>query len=86
VAPKLRYKYPLVEIQWVDAETEHGWEEVEDDSTLPVATTIGFLIKDRPDKNGHDMLLIASTYADTQTNGRFKIPKSMVKEMKVIIK
>jgi hypothetical protein len=84
MAKKPKYKYPLVQIVWVDAETEHGWEEVEEDSTLPVATTIGFLIKDQPDKNGNDMLLIASTYSDSQTNGRFKIPKAMVKEMMVL--
>lgn len=81
---KKKYKYPLVEVVWLDAETEHGWEEIEEESNLPIATTIGFLIKDQVDKNGNDMLLIASTYADTQTNGRFKIPKSMIKEMKIL--
>jgi len=86
VAAKSKYKYPLVEVVWIDAETEHGWEEIGEDSSLPVATTIGFLIKDMPDKNGHEMLLLASTYADSQTNGRFKIPKSMVKELKVLFK
>lgn len=84
VAAKPKYKYPLVEVVWVDAETEHGWEEVDEEANLPLATTIGFLIKDQADKNGNEMLLIASTYADNATNGRFKIPKGMIKEMKIL--
>lgn len=81
---KSKFKYPLVRIVWVDAETEHGWEEVDEASNLPVATTVGFLIKDQVDIHGHEMYLIASTYSDTSTNGRFKIPKSMVREYEVL--
>lgn len=84
VLKKTKYKYPLVEIVWVDAETEHGWEDINEASNLPLATTIGFLIKDQVDIHGHEMYLIASTYSDVQTNGRFKIPKGMVKEFKVL--
>lgn len=83
---KQKYKYPLVKIVWVDAETEHGWEEVDEASNLPVATTVGFLIKDQVDAHGHEMYLVASTYSESSTNGRFKIPKGMVKEFTILSK
>lgn len=79
------FKHPLVLVTWVDAETDHGWEGVEEtDMTLPIATTVGFLIKEGSDKNGNDYYLLASTYSDTSTNGRFKIPKQMVKEIRML--
>ena len=77
---KPKYKHPLVEIIWVDAETTHGWEESnEADITLPLATTVGFLIRETDD--GY---LVASTYSDTSSNARIKIPKGMCKTYKVI--
>lgn len=81
---KKKYKYPLVEVEWIDAETEHGWEEVEFPTELPIVTTIGFLIKEGKDKNDNEYLLIASTYSDGQTNGRFKVPKGMVKKITIL--
>ena len=84
VTKKPKFKYPLVKIVWVDAETEHGWEEIDEASNLPLAITVGFLIKDQVDVHGNEMYLVASTYSESSTNGRFKIPKGMVKEYEVL--
>jgi len=81
-----KYKYPLVQITWVDAETDHGWEETDGvEPVLPIATTVGFLIKGGADKNGNEYYVICSTYADNSNNGRFKIPKGMVKDFVVLM-
>ena len=80
MASKKKYKHPLVEVLWIDAETTHGWEESKEaDIILPEATTVGFLIRET-----EDAYLIASTYSDTSSNGRIKIPKGMAKSYKVI--
>lgn len=72
-------KYPLVEIRWDDAASlEHGW--VDPEAEKPVAqmvTTVGFLIADAP-----DYVVIASTTDGTWVNGRFQIPRGMVKKIK----
>ena len=74
---KPKYKYPLVEILWIDAETGHGWEEeTEIDVVLPPATTIGFLLKET-----EDALIIASTISGSSSNSRIKIPKGMTKSV-----
>lgn len=77
---KSKYNHQLVEIIWVDAETSHGWEEhAEANATLPTAITIGFLIRET-----EDAYLVASTYSDTASNARIKIPKGMVKTIVVL--
>ena len=72
-------KYPLVEIRWDDAASlEHGW--VDPEVEKPVAqmvTTVGFLIAD-----DSDYVVIASTTDGTWVNGRFQIPRGMVKRIK----
>lgn len=79
-ARKAKYKHPLVEILWVDAETGHGWEEHDEiDVALPTAVTVGFLIRET-----EDAYLVASTYSDTATNARIKIPKGMMKQFTVL--
>lgn len=76
-----KYELPLIEIQWVDAETTYGWENIdESDHELPIVTTVGFLIKHTVDQNGNGVYVVASTYGDggAATNSRIKIPKGMV--------
>lgn len=70
-----KYPFPLVEVQWKDAQTTHGWEsEDEHVFEVPVVTTIGFLIKEN-----EDGLVIASTVGSDKThNSRITIPKGMV--------
>jgi len=74
-ARRRKYPFPLVEVNWKDAQTSHGWEhsdEVELD--IPIVTTIGFLIKE-----SEDALMIASSVGtDKHTNARMLIPKGMV--------
>lgn len=80
VVKKSKYKHPLVELLWVDAETTHGWEEhMEADVLLPTAITVGFLIRETD-----DAYLVASTYSDSATNARIKVPKGMVKQMSLL--
>lgn len=74
---KAKFKYPLVKIVWVDAESgNQEWVLPEElDGALPQVTTVGFLIKET-----EDAYIIASTITDTHVNGQFKIPKGMTKE------
>lgn len=75
-------KYPIVLIEWEDADTDHGWEELEDSDFSPtLASTVGFLIKE-----DDAAVSIASTYSGSSTNNRMRIPKGMIKTMKVIKK
>lgn len=79
-----KYPYPLVEVLWIDAETDgDGW--LSPDEKTPVAPeviTVGFLVYDKD-----DIIQIASTIAvDKSHNSRIIIPKGMVKSMKVLKK
>jgi hypothetical protein len=77
MAPKSKHKYPLIRLDWIDAESGAAeWiEPSEIDGTLPAVTTIGFLIKET-----EDTYIIASTITDTHINGQFKVPKGMTKQ------
>ena len=71
---KSPHPYQLVEIKWLDAETEQGWEESKDHKDdLPEAITVGFL-----NKETDTYLTVASTIAGQHSNGRIKIPIGMV--------
>lgn len=76
-----RYKYPIVEVRWDDAESMSHWQEAPtkvDKSTLMM--TLGFLIVDQP-----DYLLVADSYEISDDSkligGTTKIPRGMVREM-----
>jgi len=76
-----KYGKPLVEIEWYDAETTHGWETDEevDSENVPIYT-VGFLIK-----RTEDLVVIASSIDKTngtQSNGRIKIPVPMIKTIR----
>lgn len=75
--------YPLVEIQWDDAATSHGWEAAEDlETEAEIAVTIGFIVKET-----QDHIIVASTIdANGNTNGRIQIPKKMIRRRRVIRK
>mgnify|MGYP006282708227 CR=1 FL=1 len=78
-ANRMKYDYPLIELTWVDAETQHGWEgDDEVDHELPYVTTVGFLIKHTIDSRGHGVYVIASTVGGGNSNSRIKVPKNMV--------
>lgn len=73
MASKTKYKYPLVEVIWFDAEAGNGWLDKDDDKELPKVVTVGFKIFEND-----SLLIIASTYHEDETNSRMKIPKGMI--------
>lgn len=78
-AKHMKYDYPLIELTWVDAETQHGWENDEEvDHELPYVTTVGFLIKHTVDSRGHGVYVVASSVGGGNSNSRIKVPKNMV--------
>ena len=76
------FRYPLIVVEWDDAETSGGWEEPPAELGEAIAITVGFLIRET---SKH--LLIASSYdsTNTHTNGRIQIPVGMVKTRVVLI-
>ena len=74
-----KFKYPLFHIEWDDATTDNGWEEVPENLEPSLAITVGFLVRETKDH-----LLIASTYDETHTNARLQIPKKLIKSRKEI--
>jgi hypothetical protein len=81
---RLKVRFPLIEILWDDAATMvQGWEPADDirlDEQMCV--TVGFLVKET-----EQHLMIASTVdVDGNTNGRFQIPRQMVKSQRVVRK
>lgn len=71
--------FPIVVIQWDDASTDVGWEEIPKTIEPQVCVTIGFNIKETDDH-----VLIASTTDGHATNARIQIPKKMIIKMEVV--
>lgn len=78
-----KYPYPLVKMEWIDAETTLGWEsEGENKPTVPLVVTVGFLVFETD-----DLVSIASTVGDDRShNSRINIPKGMIKARTVLRK
>ena len=76
---KGQYKYPLVIIQWDDAESSDGWEEAPTELIPSIAISVGFLVRQT-----ENYILLAQSYDNGHTNGRFQIPKTLIKETKEI--
>ena len=74
-----KFRYPLVIVIWDDAESDDGWEEAPTELEPALATSVGFLVRQTK-----DYLLLAQSYDNGHTNGRFQIPKVNIKEMKEI--
>ncbi len=75
----LNIKFALVEVTWDDASSlEHGWVDPADEKLqAQLVKTVGFLVSE-----SDQYLVIASTTDGTWVNGRFQIPKGMVKSVK----
>ncbi|HEX4329708.1 MAG TPA: hypothetical protein VH105_23175 [Burkholderiales bacterium] len=75
----LNIKFDLVEITWDDASSlEHGWVDPNDEKPQPqLVKTVGFLVNE-----SEHYLVIASTTDGSWVNGRFQIPKGMVRSCK----
>ena len=74
-----KFKYALYVVVWDDAESEVSWqEEPLEPLTACLCTSIGFLIRDEPDR-----ILIADSYfPGTKTiSNTIKIPRGMIREM-----
>lgn len=78
---KTKFPYPLVLIEWKDAQTSHGWEtEMDADTLLPTVLTVGFLIRET-----QDAFLVSSTIGlDKTNNSRLLIPKGMVTDSRLM--
>jgi hypothetical protein len=75
----LNIKFDLVEVTWDDASSlEHGWVDPADEKPQPqLVKTVGFLVNE-----SEHYLVIASTTDGNWVNGRFQIPKGMVRSCK----
>lgn len=75
----LNIKFDLVEVTWDDASSlEHGWVDPNDEKPQPqLVKTVGFLVNE-----SEHYLVIASTTDGSWVNGRFQIPKGMVRSCK----
>ena len=72
---KPKFSFPLVHVEWKDAQTGHGWEDRENVLVeTPIVTTVGFLIKETDEG-----VVVASTVGtDLQSNARISIPRGMI--------
>ena len=79
MAKTQKFKYPLFVVIWDDAESEVSWQEEPLEPLAPcLCTSIGFLVRDEPDR-----ILIADSYfPGTRTiSNTIKIPRGMIREM-----
>jgi hypothetical protein len=78
---KANFRYPLVIVEWDDAEGDAGWTDPPDELKPVRCIQVGFLIK-QTDR----LLLLASCYIDNpedkQISSTDKIPMSMVHSIK----
>jgi hypothetical protein len=68
----------IVVLEWVDAQSDAGWQE-DVKAHLSECTTVGFIV----DEN-KEAVCIASTYSDPHSNARMHIPKKWIKSRKTI--
>ncbi len=87
--PKSRKKIPqifkkkskIVEIQWIDAQGEDKWEYLNEiDKTAMYIKTIGYHL----DETEEEVIVCRSLSSDSGLEGRFHVPKSCIKNIKVI--
>jgi hypothetical protein len=85
----IKKEYPVVYMEWIDAEVDNSWRDDDDVNKELVGNpvkTIGYLIR-KPSKK-FAMYMVASTVAydgDTRLhNAIIKIPKQWVVEMRFI--
>lgn len=66
----------LVKIEWDDASAlEHGWTDPSDEKPVAqMVTTVGFMVAETP-----SYVVVAHTTDGSYVNGRFQIPKGMIK-------
>lgn len=72
---KPKYPFPLVQIDWKDAQTTHGWETADEVIVeIPQVITVGFLVKE----DEHGVVVASTVGTDRHSNARITIPLGMV--------
>lgn len=76
--------YPLVKIEWVDAEADNSWvtdEDIDGDGVGDPVVTVGYLV--RKPTRAKPMYTVAGTIANDSKlfNNVMKIPKAWVKSV-----
>lgn len=71
-------KLELVKIEWDDASAlEHGWTDPADETlSAQMVTTVGFMVAE-----DEKYVVVAHTTDGSYVNGRFQIPKGMIKSI-----
>jgi len=88
VAQRKRTKIPLyethqriLEVQWIDAQSEDEWQLLDKIDTTPMyIKTIGYFIE----KTDVDLIICRSLSSDKGLEGRFHIPLKCIKKTKKI--
>lgn len=77
------YQFDLVEVIWDDAEMDGlGWEKPPEKLGERLAISVGFKIR----MTTKHILICSTIDAIDQTNGRFQIPRGMVKRITTLRK
>lgn len=71
----------VIHVQWIDSETDDGWEGLPDDQYLRPVHTIGILLKE-----AKDHILISNSFDPDShfSNGRIVIPLCAIKNVRTI--
>lgn len=79
----MKIPYPFVELMWVDAATDHGWQGVGEnqDSDEELALTRGWRVKE----NDAFIWIAATVDEQGNHNQRIKIPKAMIKSQREVV-
>lgn len=68
-------KYPIMEIDWLDANAQKEWMREQDvDSSLTLCRSIGYLLKETDDT----LVLVTALSTETFVSGVQVIPKHMI--------
>jgi len=65
-------------IRWKDALSDHGWSDTRE-AELADVLSVGFLIAENK-----EAVMIATTWAEPESNGRMNIPKGWIKSRKKV--
>lgn len=71
--PKLMY------VEWVDAVADVGWDYEVEATKISLIQSVGWLIKENKDE-----IVLAADYSEGDTNRRMAIPKSWIRNKKVL--
>jgi hypothetical protein len=77
-------KMDVVHIKWIDSESAHGWEDIEEIvRDFSLVHTVGLLLEETPE---HVVVVLNFDPENNHINGRIHIPHVAIKEMATIYK